>query len=58
MERLYGLLESQFVGLMCTWYATFAICEQIGMKDWHIIAVPFAGALAYYVATKDRQISN
>jgi hypothetical protein len=58
MKWLNRTLESPFFGAMCAWSAAIKLCEQIGMTDWRIVAVPFAIVLAYWAAAKDREISK
>ena len=50
-------LESRFAGMLCVWFAAIAVCDQIGMRDWLIVAVPLALILAYSVLAKGREIS-
>lgn len=58
MKWLYQILESPFFGAICAWFAAIKICEQIGMNDWRIVAVPGAILFAYYAVAKDREKSN
>ncbi|HEY6621765.1 MAG TPA: hypothetical protein VIY68_19665 [Steroidobacteraceae bacterium] len=57
MKWLIEPLESRFAGMLCVWFAAIAVCDQIGMRDWRIVAVPLALILAYSILAKGREIS-
>ena len=56
MKWLIEPLESRFAE-SCVWFAAIAVCDQIGMRDWRIVAVPLALILAYSILAKGREIS-